>query len=86
MRENYKSNLCDLDSKLEVVSCGGSSGIVESSKKVAGGRRSVDGEGHRGDLSFGSIEMLSDEKGLSGGGDAVGFQVNAFNCDLGSGP
>jgi len=69
-----------------VVSGGGSSGIVETSKKVAGSRSSVDGEGHRGDLSFGSKEMLSDEKGLSGGRDAVGLQVNALNCDLCSGP
>jgi len=86
MRENYKSNLCDLDSKLEVVSGGRSSRIVESSKEIAGGRRSVDGEGDRGDLSFGSKEMFSDEKGLSSGRDAVGLQVNALNCDLGSGP
>jgi len=68
------------------VSGGGSSRIVESSKEVAGGRRSVDGESHRGDLGFGSKEMLSDEKGLSGGRDAVGLQVNALNCDLCSGP
>jgi len=68
------------------VSGGGSSCIVESSKEVAGSRRSVNGKDHRGDLSFGSIEMLSDEKGLSGGGCAVSLQVNALNCDLCSGP
>jgi len=80
------SNLCDLDSKLGVVSCSRSSRIVESSKDIAGGRISVDGKGYRGDLSFGSKKMLSDVKGLHGGGDAVGLQVNALNCDLCGGP
>jgi len=68
------------------MSGGGSSCVVKSRIKVARGTVAVDGEEDRGGGSLGSVESLSDQQWLSGGGDAVSLEVNVADSVKGSGP
>jgi len=74
------------DNELDVVTGGGSSLIVKSGIEVAGGVVTVDGELDGGAGGLGAPELLADEERLTGGGDAVGLEVDVDDSVSSSGP
>jgi len=74
------------DDELEVLSDGGSTSIIKSGIKVAGGGVSVNGEDDRSGGGTCSKEFLLDEQWLSGVGDAMGLEVHSLNGERRGGP
>jgi len=74
------------DDELDVVTGGGSTSIVKSGIEVAGGVVTVDGENDGEGIGLASPKLLADEEGLTGGGDAVGLEVDVDNIVSGGVP